>query len=572
MRTCFIVLVLFVIVHHSFGQNSYFVSPYGNNGTTGSFSEPWNTIQFGMDQLSPGDSLFIMQGVYAEKLILNNSGLNGQIITIKSFQNDEVIVDADQFNNEDPIFYTNNKSAFRLEGINFTNCYSENGFGLLVEGYGHDIEVVDCSFSNIAISRDMDAPVSDDTNQPVISFFGNSVEDSLTNILVDQCEIYNCRPGFSECLTVSGNATDFVFSRNRIYDNANIGIDATGNYGVCANPVLDHARRGLIKENLCYNNISDYASSAGIYVDGGSYIVIENNISHDNGFGAEVGCEEAGFTNHVVVRNNLFYNNLSGGIALGGYDESTGGYVTNSRVSNNTFYKNDRNGEYTGELFFSQFEDGVITNNIFYLSEQNFLMYNERDQPGLIMDYNLVFSEDGETSIEAYWDDADYYGFADITTIDDLGPNFVFDDPGFVNGQAADYHILPGSAAIDSGDPNYMPGIDEVDIDGDPRIIGGTVDLGADEYNNTVSSPQMTNQLPPVVFPNPSNGVFYIKGIQTNSHLVLTDRMGQSIPFRVTENGQSGVDVSTHKNNIFFLIYNTGRGVVVTKLIVTKTD
>jgi hypothetical protein len=57
-------------------------------------------------------------------------------------------------------------------------------------------------------------------------------------------------------------------------------------------------------------------------------------------------------------------------------------------------------------------------------------------------------------------------------------------DPVFVNPDAGDYHIGPGSAALDRG---VDAGV-TVDIDGDPRPSGAGYDLGADEFSTVVST------------------------------------------------------------------------------------
>jgi hypothetical protein len=44
-----------------------------------------------------------------------------------------------------------------------------------------------------------------------------------------------------------------------------------------------------------------------------------------------------------------------------------------------------------------------------------------------------------------------------------------------------DLHLLPESLCIDAGNPGYIPEAGEVDIDGDTRLMGGRVDMGADE-------------------------------------------------------------------------------------------
>ncbi|HIJ53736.1 MAG TPA: right-handed parallel beta-helix repeat-containing protein [Planctomycetes bacterium] len=46
-----------------------------------------------------------------------------------------------------------------------------------------------------------------------------------------------------------------------------------------------------------------------------------------------------------------------------------------------------------------------------------------------------------------------------------------------------DYHLLPGSPCIDTGDPNYVTEPNETDLDGRPRIIDGRIDMGAYEYS-----------------------------------------------------------------------------------------
>ncbi|MHC4474044.1 MAG: right-handed parallel beta-helix repeat-containing protein [Planctomycetota bacterium] len=55
------------------------------------------------------------------------------------------------------------------------------------------------------------------------------------------------------------------------------------------------------------------------------------------------------------------------------------------------------------------------------------------------------------------------------------------DDPNAVWVEG-DYHLLPHSPCINTGDPNYVPGQNQEDIDGQPRVWDGRVDMGADEF------------------------------------------------------------------------------------------
>jgi hypothetical protein len=60
--------------------------------------------------------------------------------------------------------------------------------------------------------------------------------------------------------------------------------------------------------------------------------------------------------------------------------------------------------------------------------------------------------------------------------------NNIDKDPLFVGAASLNIHLRPGSPCINAGD-NSAPSIPAKDFEGDPRIIGGTVDMGADEFN-----------------------------------------------------------------------------------------
>ncbi len=54
-------------------------------------------------------------------------------------------------------------------------------------------------------------------------------------------------------------------------------------------------------------------------------------------------------------------------------------------------------------------------------------------------------------------------------------------DPLFVDPCSGNYHLLPASPCIDTGDPCYVAGPNETDLDGNPRVTGGRIDMGAYE-------------------------------------------------------------------------------------------
>ncbi|NIP53880.1 MAG: hypothetical protein GWN55_02790, partial [Phycisphaerae bacterium] len=47
-----------------------------------------------------------------------------------------------------------------------------------------------------------------------------------------------------------------------------------------------------------------------------------------------------------------------------------------------------------------------------------------------------------------------------------------------------DYHLLPDSPCVNTGDPNYIAGPNETDLEGKPRVIGPRIDMGPYEFNH----------------------------------------------------------------------------------------
>jgi hypothetical protein len=78
----------------------------------------------------------------------------------------------------------------------------------------------------------------------------------------------------------------------------------------------------------------------------------------------------------------------------------------------------------------------------------------------------------------------------------DADPLFI--EPGYWDANGiwidGDYHLLPNSPCIDAGDPNYIAGPNETDLDRKPRVLDGdndgvpVVDMGAYEYRLTISA------------------------------------------------------------------------------------
>jgi hypothetical protein len=359
--------------------------------------------------------------------------------------------------------------------------------GVHIRGKSHHVEIRACKIHGIWNHFA-------DGNAFGIAVYGDA-PTPMTDIVIDGCEIYDCRLGNSESLAINGNVTHFEVTNNLVHDNTNIGIVAIGYEKTCcggeSDPVLDRARDGVIRGNVVWNCTSTEnpayhrePSAGGIYVDGGTRILIERNVSYGNDIGLEIASEHRGkASDYVTARNNLIWHNKVGGLFMGGYDIKRG-RSENNTIQNNTFWQNDTLNDGNGEVYFQHRVKGnVITQNIFAASQQNRMLINPRtSNSGNILDYNLWFSPAGSAAARWQWKGKFKTGFGNWQIASGGETHSLFADPLFVNtnGVPPDLHLQPTSPAIDAGDPEFTPDDGETDIDGGARVTGA-VDLGADE-------------------------------------------------------------------------------------------
>ncbi len=493
-KTFFLVLVsLCGVSHNTFGQSNYYVSTSGSNFNDGSFLAPFEEVQFGIDQLSPGDTLNILEGEYHEKVVVSVSGTVSNRITIRNYANDEAILDGVGAGNAVPMLAITSKNYITIDGLTIRNNEMQDAQGILIDGGSDGITVQNCTFYHINYSTSPTTNVTETDNSQPLIVYGTLGSDAITNLQILHNEIRTCYTGFSEGLAINGNVDGFAVVGNSVHDLSNIGIDIIGHEGTSPNPATDQARNGVVKDNTVYLCFSEYATSAGIYVDGGKDLLIERNNTYDNGYGIEIGCENVGkTTDNIVVRNNLIYVNKVAGLVFGGYDYPSGsGKVTNCEVRNNTFFQNDFTSTYNGEMYLSYSENCSIHSNVFRINNRNTLAYAELSQPGLTMNHNLIYCPAGELGLEVSWNGMFYYGYEVFQTGTSYEANGTFGNPQFVTGGGSgleEFHLAPSSPAIDAGNPTITVAVGETDFYGNTRQVGSRVDCGAVEFDpNAVS-------------------------------------------------------------------------------------
>lgn len=182
-----------------------------------------------------------------------------------------------------------------------------------------------------------------------------------------------------------------------------------------------------------------------------------------NDFGGGAVCN---WSSSPTIRNCLFSHN---------YSSEHGGAVMNNKSNlvlfNCTFSQNTGAGK--AVAFFSYLNDPPSTmqaTNCIFFDGGNEIWKNEET------DISITYSD-----IQGGWS-----GIGNIDA-----------DPMFVEVGMDDFHLLPESPCIDAGDPDYAAIPNETDLDGNPRILDGRIDMGA--YEHTAAVPIDVGITPGVV-------------------------------------------------------------------------
>lgn len=424
-------------------KSSYYVSPDGNDNNSGSEQSPWRTIQKAANILHAGDTVYIMQGTYNEKVKIQNSGSPGNYITFTQYPGHIVTIDG--------------------TGISLPNWYGL--INILGKNYIKisGLRVINSEFAGIFVAKDYDLGTRssniiiennyiENTSSSGIMALGEASKPS-TNYIIDGNEVVRAQSNghtVNECITLAYNVDIFEVKNNIVRDCLAEGID-----------VKAGVSNGRIYRNRVYNT-----SSIGIYIDAWDKyaynIDIFENIVHDQtlpwGGGFNVASEQGGTVENITFYNNIVYNNTASGIAIGWYSK---GPVRNITIISNTFYRNGYGTDWGGgiDIVYTRAQNVVVRNNI-VSQNNNFQIHYPNPRPDIIVDYNLING---------------YRGYGNEV----YGTYFVKGDPEFVNAAESDFHLKSTSPAIDEGSSVGAP---NVDFDWNHRPQGTEYDIGVFEF------------------------------------------------------------------------------------------
>lgn len=456
-------------------ENAVFVSVGGSDSSgSGAIEKPYATIGRALQGIKAGQTIYIRGGVYQETITFNTSGKENAYITLRNYEGEEVILDHSGNSNETMIDL-GGQSYIHIEGLELRNNTNKWAYGFYLGNGESNIIIKNNKIHDLYASK----PSSPSSGANAIICYGERADKSINNILIEGNEVYDCNTGWCEAISITGNCEYVSVSNNRVSNTGNIGIDFCGNFGYCEDPSLDQPRYCVARGNVISEANSAYATSYGLYVDGGRDILFENNIIYDSQGGIEVGAEEPSDypTQNIIVRNNLVYNNSENGITVGGY-YTGGGKAKNVKVYNNTVVNN---GKENGELVISIVDGLEVANNIFYSETDKALINSEfgsKYTKNISFSHNLYYSRNGSNKVEFEIQGKTITGFENwLNSYEVVG---LFGKPDFESIAQNKYELVEDSLGINEGDNSIDAGT--VDLNNKARYKE-TIDCGAYEYD-----------------------------------------------------------------------------------------
>lgn len=395
-------------------EGDYYVSTTGDDTNTGTLASPWRTIQKAVTTVIPGCVVNIMGGTYNEQVNVTVSGTSDKYIVIKNYNEQEVIISGN--NKPRQLMLLNGVSYLIIKGITFADCLGSYSVGLKISNTpteaSHHIEVESNTFRNLYADAST-TTYPNNVYAGAITVAGYLGSKSIHDILIKGNTIKDCRPGWTEAIGITGNVDGFVVTNNVVTNIGNIGINASGHWGISDNPNTDYPRNGVISENRVSYCKSLVEGGAGIYLDGSSNILVEKNVSHNNVYGITIGCEVANNSaSNNIIRNNECYQNEGFGIGLMGWSPQ-GRLIKDCQVVDNTIYGNGTAEEkkYLGEIAIINSLNATIKNNTFHSTNSySNILYVDDNQENLSMAFNHYSCT--SMNVNFYWQGTLYSDFS----------------------------------------------------------------------------------------------------------------------------------------------------------------
>lgn len=444
----------------SAGATTYYVAPGGSDSGPGTAASPWEHPAYGASRLQAGDTLILRSGTYvladySNDILRPSSGTASGWITIKGEDGGRAVLAGRD--NLALAVELGGRSYIRLENLEITHDPVATGESVR---FRDAVSIVDGPAAHIVLSNLFIHHVDE---------FGVDAAD------VDEFQILDCRIEYCGFGAVGGTAGTAGGLRNVVIRRSSLSWSG-------------HYYQGGDGTDRPY----DRPDGFGIEPSTGPILIEDTTSEHNYGDGLDSKAD------NTTIRRCIVANNSCDGVKLWG-----GG----SRVENTLIYgRGDGNHEITpwAAIVIDTTEAGASFELVNVTVDDqlggNYIMYVQYDEdvPVSLMIRNCIFRGTGpgcpiwlrdsvslELDHNLFWlpssDIVLIHGEStyNATQLASVGTANTSADPLFQApawGSAGDYHLQPGSPAIDAGTLTSAPA---VDLDGRPR--DAHPDLGAYE-------------------------------------------------------------------------------------------
>ena len=436
----------------------------------GTEGQPYCTITSAMNAHNgPGVTIVVKPGVYHEQVTVPSSGASGSPFVLQA-QNDQVVIDgADVFNDPAQWAVVSINNTWRAAAVTWApvqvivdgarldttsatpDLMPPNTFhwvageGLYVRLSGdnpgqHDTEVGHRSYGisifakNWVTAQGFTIVHSEDR--------GVSLQNACTNITISG--IHESLSGGYGIQAVGGSA--ITFQDNVTANNAGHGI-----------ALISGATGCTIRGNESSGN-SDPATRVanGIYLFNAPANTLCGNRCHDN---QDTGMHMQSGSNDCIAYDNVSYNNGDHG-----YDHL---FATGATHVGDVAYGNHMDGfSIEGSATGVRLFDCISVNN--GLTANRFDLWIDGNSTiGFQSDYNIFWNSTAQPPFK--YIATIYPTLGAYQTASGQDPHTLQNDPMFLDGASGNFHLLPGSPAIDSGDSG-CPAWPALDADGQARM------------------------------------------------------------------------------------------------------
>jgi hypothetical protein len=300
--------------------------------------------------------------------------------------------------------------------------------------------------------------------------------------ILDHCTVAN-----NSCGALGGGAYYATITQSVISNNY-AGTDGGGAIGGTLNncTIVGNSAQngggvwgGTLSNCMLLNNI---ATRLYYPRGGGAYLSVLNNCTIATNSASEGGGVRGGWLNNCIVIGNTAadgggaagYATLNNCVIGANWGNEGGGTsfcaVNNSVLTNNSSYR--VGGSYNGSL-----------NNCTIVA--NFASFGPGGASGGFLSNCIVYANSGSN-----YDNGDYtplrMSYCCTTPMPTNGFGNITNDPVFLNLAAGDLRLGANSPCINAGYNLYVTG--GADLAGNPRIAGGTVDIGSYEFQTPTST------------------------------------------------------------------------------------